>query len=121
MEYDICTQYFNEGDTAWWMNYFGYIEPVEVYYVQRMGPTPDFAVYYWIKPKRLNSKIRTWVYEGIYHTVYFLNKVFRTKLFDRIRDNRFVNRNFFWWPGHAVMIGDTIFPSKEELIKELKD
>lgn len=119
-QYDIRVQYFNEGDTAWWMNYFGKIEPVEIYYVQRMGSTPEHAVYYWIKPKRLESKIRTWIYSSIYYVVEFLNKVFNTKLFNKLKDNRFVIGNFFWWPGHSVMVGDIIFLTKEELRKELE-
>lgn len=113
--YELNIQYLKKGDTAWWVNYFGYIEPVKVYEVQRMGPTPDYAVYYWIKPILLKSKIRTWVYSFVYSITEFLNKSFNTRRFEAIRDNRFVNRNFFWWPGHAVMIGDTIFETKEDL------
>ena len=120
-KYDICTQYLKKGDIAWWVNYFGIIEPVKVYEVQKMGPTPDYAIYYWIKPITLNSKLRSWVFIAIFHTTRFLNTLFRTNKLNKVRENRFVNRNFFWWPGHAVMVGDTIFLTKEELMLELSE
>ena len=113
--YELNIQYLNKGDTVWWINHFGYIEPVKVHKVQRMGPTPDYAVYYWINPILLKSKIRTWIYSNLYYISKFLNKSLNTKRFEIIINNNFINRNFFWWPGHAVMIGDTIFETKEDL------
>lgn len=108
MDYDITKQHFIPGEIAYWGN-----EPVKIYSVDRMGPTPDHAVYYWVKPVLFSSKLSVFIYSLFYYPGWLIGKVFGHKIGMSIYTNRLANK-FFWFPGHALMPGVELFKTERE-------
>lgn len=109
VDYDITKQHWKEGDIAYWGN-----EPVIIYEVDRMGPTPDHCIYYWVKPTLFISKLEVFIYKIFYNVGKFIERITGSYDFGvKIYSNRLANK-FFWYPGHALMAGTELFKTEDE-------